>query len=484
MWSFISLDQRDSFPSLKAKMEAAPGDTTVLEIPQGIVLLRDSLNLKLLRHFASSSGKEVLLVTRDIPTTREARNQGFQVFVSVGAIPSDIFNSDTARDATNPISRLLRNSRESWSAIAWVSLIAAVALPLLGGCLFLPSAVVTVRLRSEPAAGTFPVTADLSAGGVNAKSRIVPAHLLEGELRASAIGRATGTRDDPLQRAKGFVTFINLQGDDIALPKGTKVATTFGATFATTVDINMPSGLNSRATVEVEALAAGIQGNVPTASVNRLLEPDLAAKLAVINDGPTRGGVDSKRYYPTEDDIDALRSAVRERAKEQGLKQLKAAVGPNDYIYPETITIQIMRDEVAGPEDGSREIELKVQGRVQALAVRSEDLSLLLAHALPSEREGSYQVVAGSLKVSHIDVEYRGGQSISLKVEAEGMIVTTLDEAVIKRSLTRMSREESISYLRSHLPLVEQPQVYLGPFWVKKVPRFPWQVKIKVIGAD
>jgi len=80
---------------------------------------------------------------------------------------------------------------------------------------------------------------------------------------------------------------------NIDIPTGTKVATASGVQFVTIQDATLSAGAFSSAAVPVQAATPGVAGNVPAASLARILYP-IAGIDSVTNGQATVGGADAE----------------------------------------------------------------------------------------------------------------------------------------------------------------------------------------------
>jgi hypothetical protein len=95
--------------------------------------------------------------------------------------------------------------------------------------------------------------------------------------------------------SSGWVVFTALvsPSSDLDVPLGTKVATTSGAQYVTIADGTIPAGSFSSAAIPVQAVIAGVAGNIAAGAICRILYP-ISGVDSVINSQATAGGAEAE----------------------------------------------------------------------------------------------------------------------------------------------------------------------------------------------
>lgn len=93
----------------------------------------------------------------------------------------------------------------------------------------------------------------------------------------------------------GSVTFSALiaPGSSIVIPIGTKLGTVGGVQFITTSQATLSAGQFTSSAASIQAVVAGVAGNVPVGAVSRILYPVLGID-GVSNSSSTAGGADAE----------------------------------------------------------------------------------------------------------------------------------------------------------------------------------------------
>ncbi|GEM_PF-4954321 len=482
MWKIIPLDQHDTFPSIKIKLEQAKSDSIALALPSGFKLFRSLVYLKLLQRLVEDRRYQIALISSDSSVLDLAIEAGFLTYSSSSDLLIDLQSSGHAGKDTNRRLRVdTRFGVIHWKSSLWAGLIMSVLLPLISAYLFLPTAAVALNLESHEVSGSFRVRVDTAAKSPHVGSAVIPGRAIQAGLDASVVGQASEVREVPDAKAKGHVTLVNRTGKTVSIPHGTLVGTANDQRFATTTDIVAPDGIGSKATVPIEAIDGGSSGNLATNTIDRVIDPSLAAVVSVHNEQPTTGGSNQKRYSVKDSDVDSLMKLVVEKAKETGFPNLEDVKIADEYVYSKTITVNIQEKHLIHQDDKSPNVELKVKGTIKGLAFNTTDMNSLVAQLLADMSGPGYSGLPSSVQLEALDASTWGSSSIVFRVTASGRVMSRINEKEIKRQIKGKTREEVVDYLESTLSLQGPPDVRMGPFWVNSVPRILGRTRIIVM---
>lgn len=483
MWTVIHLDHQDTFASIRSKISQAGSYNIALVLPQGFRLFTNPIYLNLLLRLTDKSKLCIVLVSSNDSDVSLPVQAGLAAYRSL----NDLFlkeplGHETSQVAPPPAPRS-GTALEGlhWRSTVWAGVVLALLLPLFSAYIFLPRAAVAFRLQSREASGTYTVSAETTAIGVDQAGGIIPASVIESELEVIAGGQVSGTKQVPLEKAKGSVTFVNTRNQTVGLSAGTVVSTVDGKQFATTTSAVLRENTGSRAMVPVIALEAGSAGNVPARSIVRITDPLLSQLLQVQNDAPTAGGSDKTLHFAQDEDIAKLKDQALAKAKEQGVTKLISAKSPDYYLYSEGVMAGILGQRLEHQDEGSPRVELKAKVLVKALAFRESDLHNLLSQRVAKEQGSRYMLVPGSLRVQPLEITRSSNSRITFVAQANALMTPAVDEKAIKEQIRGKTKQEVESYLVESLPLAGRPQVTMGPFWVDKVPRLLGKVSVVVL---
>lgn len=375
-------------------------------------------------------------------------------------------------------------------AVALLTLVAGVAL---GGMALLlaPTAEIVVR----PAGQAFGTTLDIvvvggtpvaGAGGV-AAGRVVDA-IVEARVKVEP----GGAREEPSERATGFVQALNRRSEPVTLPAGVVVETTSGARvrFRTTEAVELPGEVGATTQIPIVALEPGTGGNVAAYAINGI-EPTWARSVGVVNDGPTSGG--SVRASPviTETDRDEARLQLEARLRDDALAALRAQVAPGERLAGETFFTELLAEgfdvEPARRLQGS--LSLRLHGR--ALVYDPQQVEAAAQRVLEERTPLGWRLVA---ERTRLEVAERPRQTLTeplgviVPVRAEAEAEALVDRNALRNLVRGMTPTEATRAVAALGPLAEPPWVSLGPRWPdwlparwRRLPLLPLRIQVTVL---
>jgi hypothetical protein len=206
------------------------------------------------------------------------------------------------RDGQAPLRYTTRRSTAGGGSRRSLYIAGALLVIFIAGSLLGASATVTLQQVTQTTSDTLIVTAVVGLSAPSALDGRVPGRLLETEMEANERLPASGERKDPDAIARGSVTFVSRVAENIVVPQGSRVATATGLQFQTMAPATILPPAGSRAAVIVEALTPGTISNVPALNIDRLLDQNLALKVAVVQEQAMTGGTDKEVRLVSNDD--------------------------------------------------------------------------------------------------------------------------------------------------------------------------------------
>jgi len=336
-----------------------------------------------------------------------------------------------------------------------------------------------------------PVTADISVSGVDPANGKIPAHALAQEMDGSAVLNATGQRDVPDQTARGVVTITNLTDQQLQVPKSTillagKVVffTTQDAQVGPTISIaNTP--ISGAATVPVQAVDPGEEGNVPVGAITAVQGP-LASKVSIVNRAGTTGGTKKKAAYLSADDQAKAKKALLDDLRQQALDRIHGQIARNETFLPNPTSMgegaiqQLTFAET--PEQVTSQTRLNMKVLVRGLSFQGDDVNQVVAQAMDSaaQRQGSGARLSNApLIIEPPMVLGNDGASVRLQVHTSGQMISPLNGPALAERVRGMSADAARSALLAS-PGVAQADVQLWLAWVRNVPSFSWRIHTSV----
>jgi hypothetical protein len=490
----------------------------LLLVPRQNQALHSLVNMKLLARAVNSRAIEVALVS-DNPTIRDfAKEAGLKVFGSrraakwAGWITADTPVAPTvatlppaaASTETAPVSsRRNHRARKKYvvvpgstpagklkylaQQVGMLILIVILAFVLVIGFIgLLPQATVTVTPLAKPVQTELIVKADPNVENVDFQTLTFPARREQVELRLSGQIDTIKTELSPVNQAYGEVTFINRTEAVQTIPVSTTVAATAGQAveFLTTISATIPAGIGNTTAASIIAVEPGRQGNVAAGQINRFADPGYNVVARVMNESATGGGDIAPAKIVTEDDKPRLTAYLRQKVQQEGLAQLKAALGEQEFIPPESvevIVLDIKYREFSG--DFSDTFTGEIQAVVRSTVIGGYNANRLALAALERQVPPGYKLDVEGLSFGAGEVlSYENGIA-TFRIVASGQAVPIINGPAIAEAIAWMPIGEAQTRLAEQYDLAGVPGIDLQPAWlVDYLGRLPFSpLRIRVL---
>ncbi len=364
----------------------------------------------------------------------------------------------------------------------------ALALVVGGavGFLFLPTATAVVTPR-EATLGPTPlrIVASTTATEPDLERLIVPARTIEIPQEASGTFPATGKRVEE-EKAKGAVRFENLDptGSN-TVARGSIVTTDSGIRFSTDKAVTIKPaelvGLTivpSRASVNVTAVDAGPEGNVPPNSIKNVPRGEEPFFLKVTNLDATTGGKHTEFKRVKQEDVDAAVAALTAELAAKFEDRLDDPDLPGDAatVFPETKALGAPVFDVEPATLVGQEVEtfeLKATSSGTVVAVDTTPVQAVAEARIQSSVTPGYQLIDDSSEVDPAPAEISGGV-ITFPVVVTARQLLVLDTDAIKREIMG----KPLAQAREILATYGVAQLEVWPDWVGTVPTLDSRVEV------
>jgi putative transcription antitermination factor YqgF len=341
--------------------------------------------------------------------------------------------------------------------LALAGLVAAV-----GAYLVLPSATIAVTPRPE-AIGPVELTvvADPAAVAVDPVALVVPAQRVSIEVSAKDTFDATGKRVEET-KASGVVRFENLDFlNDNTIQAGSLVGTDTGIRFRTNRTITVPRadivGLSlfpGRATVNVTAVKAGVDGNVDPNTIVRVPAGEDPIALKVTNPAATSGGTHEEFPRITAHDVETATATLQAQLDAAFQAQMAdPALAPaGTTLFPQTGVLGKPTPTpepatLVGTEVATFELQLAATGTV--VAVDTAAVEAVADAQLRASVDPGHELVPGSVHVE-VGPGVAAGQTVRFPVTATAQQVAILDPEHLKTQVLGKSIDEAHAILEPY----------------------------------
>jgi len=346
----------------------------------------------------------------------------------------------------------------------------------------IPAATITLIPGREPIAVTLQLTANPALDVADLEFRQLPARLIETNIEESGAIATTGTRQKATERAQGSVVFSNLGTNPVNIPAGVIVSTGTGTAvnFRTLSVVEVPGGFNQRATVAVEALEPGIQGNVRANTINTI-GGGYNLRVRVTNPGSTGGGGAALTPVVTQEDRDKLLAEVLARAEAQAAASLQPNVNDGEWLAPESLqTIVTSQAFSAFNDEEAQELSLTLRVLVRGVAVDQAVLREVLLEAAQQATPERGKLVASTLSAQRVPGADFNGQAVTFTMTVGADYVIPIDPVEVRSAIAGLTPEEAIQVVQTRWPLERTPAIHRDPEWFATLPSIGQRIQVRI----
>lgn len=544
MEQILELEIADDITSIRSRIDyvlpslVAPNGGGISEprrllliVPRQNKAMQSLVNMKLLARTVNSRAVEMAIVS-DQPTVRDyAKEAGVKAFGTLASArragwirsragvtpavetlpPSSVEDlavgtSDTATPSVPPVKKSTRRPKPKkkyivvtgsgrigiLQQVGALMLIVVLAAALVFGVMALiPQAAVTITPVAEPVQTELVVQADPTVKSVDFEELKFPARITQIELAMPGAIETSKTELAPVGLAQGTVVFINRTEDEQTIPISTTVATSAGEQiqFITTLTATIPAGIGSITPTQVIAVEPGPQGNVAAGQITRFVDPSYGILARVINEAQFSGGTMEPARVVEQADKERLQAHLRQVIYQEGLKELQAALGPQEFISPETlqvIVLDVSYNEFAG--DVSDTFSGEMQAVVRGTVVGGYNANRLALAALEAQVPLGYELDLEGLHFGAGEIlDVRDDGIIIFKIVAQGRAVPIIDPHEVAQKITWLPVGEAQALLSQQYQLATVPAVELKPawaaVWIGRLPYSPLRIGVHITDA-
>jgi len=329
-----------------------------------------------------------------------------------------------------------------------------------------------LRVNASPSLSSINVAGSLPAREISI--------LVEGDQSVPVTGQAS-VPDKP---AQGVAHFRNLTTSVVGVPAGTVICTTTEPVvkFLTMQDGVLEAGVDKTLDIPIRAVEPGPGGNL-TAATLIAIEGSLGTELAVTNPEPTSGGTERTVAVPTADDRARLNAALLAELRQQALDQLSNQISAGDLLFPDTLVVARILDEIYRPVEGQpgETLTLTMKGKFSIQYAQASDLNALAAAALAAGLTMDKLPVTDTVTVEIVEPPIsQAGGATTFSFHASQMLKPNINLSSVARAVQGLSPSEAIQRLGAMFPLVSPPQIELIPSWWPWLPLLQFRITIKV----
>ncbi len=507
MQQVIYLEIGDDLPAVQDLLEGAQAQRVLLVVPKGSHLFRETINLRVLRRYASNLALDVALVTRDSRTRYLAKEEGITVLSSLrwgrrGRWRSRRPRRSSAEHAAEARVDSLRRGRGDIgfgdTAIVWAGRVLAVLLfvfllLLVVGlaALLVPEAKVTLVPYREVVETTLQLRADPEVEKPSLTDLTIPARIIEAEVEQTGEIATVSKKDAPDAPAIGTITFINQTAAPLEILPGAIVRTATGTTvrFRTVTTATLEAAIGATAPADIEALEPGPVGNVDKATITEVETPALRGKVRVINEQATQGGGVRQVGVVTRADMDRLKAQLLQQLQQRAYVELQNQLGEQEFLPPDSMTTEIMAEVYDQFLEAEADV-LHLQMRILATgtAVDRANANLMAYEALKERIPATYALQSDDISFALDEENVRmEGRTVILEVTASAPLIVDIDRGQARSAVAGLKADEAEQALSESFALSAPPVVEVLPDWIKRwawldrVPFLPFRIQVVVL---
>jgi hypothetical protein len=363
--------------------------------------------------------------------------------------------------------------KERNSVVIFLGLL--VIAGIVAGIIFLPTATITLKLRTAPLL----VDEQLIIGSKETSSDnpMIPGTAFFREVQIDGNSQVKSTEVIGT-KATGVVQIVNKTLDVQKIKDKSRLVTADEKLFYMQKHAIIPP--NSRVSVAVEAAEAGEEGNIEAQKLNfaGLDKDSQSLVFAEVKESIT-GGTGDIIAVVKEEDIEKAKISAGEDARTQAESEIKGELLDGWEILNESWTAKLDSFE-SSVKVGDKEPVINYQARVvvRVMGYEKNALEEKMKEVLESGLDDDYMLFPGAISYvkSVKDIDWETAEA-TVAVRVTHTTIPMLSIDTLRSKLAGRSVDEAKSYLEG-LPGVRSASMNLWPFWVKSIPRIEKRVSL------
>lgn len=497
----IRLQRRDTLASLSHLLESVTQRDVLIQVPFGNgLVLSEQVDMARLKQAAAATGIHLGIVTLDRHVREAAQVLHIATYSTLffGRIshtrqrawwlPEErrvgkktVINAADKRAVHRRIATKPRWLQYGYRYFVIFSFFIILSLLTIASAYTIPRATITFKPEIRAIEVSQQIVADPRISEDEASGATVPGRLLVFSDKWRATAQPTGLKEIPAQTARGLVTFVNRVPTAATIPAGTRISTSTGERiiFQTMQPVSLPARIGAEVDVEVVALEAGAQGNLPVDRINRI-EGTLAQQLNVRNLFKITGGADRTVYAVSADDMERLREHVIETLFTLAKTEMQAELAEGEVLADDSLRIVAIYDETFSHflNEETDEVTFEMRAELHGTAVNAQLALGLIDEQISDSVPEGYQLLPDSVETSIgelLGVDAQG--RVSLQMNGYGLVAAKIKLGDTLDTVRGQSVELAQYYLEENLPLRETPTVRIWPVRFGRMPYLETRIR-------
>lgn len=459
------IDQAEGVNDLITLIKETTAKKMALVIKNGQLLLKSSVNMKLVKKYAKKYQREIVFVNPDTSFVDTVDSAGFEIYPDLNSLEaclpltpvaagSEEDNKPVTKDRKDKKSNIDDNEQKSesngFSISGLISFILILLIMATAYFYFLyPTATINIQPVVKKARQDIKIKGSTEINNIDWENMVIPVHMTEVEINGEEIVQTTGAKLIGETYATGVVKFINENKEKVEIPAGTIVMTGSGLKFETLKDVTVPAlkvdylmdvavGMKAgQAEAQIQCTKKGSKGNINIGRITNL--ENQIKDVHVINPEPVHGGKDQRISLVSKQDVEKARSILSNKLKSRPLliSKVYQELGGNYRILEEDITytdpVFSFDKEIGEPAE-----QLKVSAKLTARGylIKNNELDRLLTSIFKEKLPDNMQLVSSGINVESLELEEKQKSMYNIKIGINAQVIPVIDTDNLVRRLT------------------------------------------------
>lgn len=458
----IQLDSNDDVASIKDKMNWQDCQRLILVWPKRGRILNDLVELILLKRTARSLGFDLAIVTHNPVLSEWAHQAKLPLFTSITTAERANWLGDNESQplknisgnlheklaARNDVSKAAhsKNITDSIKFLAILLSIAAVSALLF---VLLPGAQIVYYPITSNQEMEISINASEEIHGINPTGAI-PAEAVFIETSGESSKVSSGKTSIPVRKASGKIELVNLSNAQVVLPAGTILLTDTEkpVSFILKEEAQVPEGVGNSVLTDVEALIAGLDGNVVEGTIF-IITGGFNSSVNATNTQAFTGGEELETFSPSIEDYSSLESDLMKELMAQALTIAESQIGNNTALIKTSLRVEeiVLNEKIPQIDQPANVATLRMKVKFGVLTYQKKDIESIARLALDINLPSGMEPVGSTFEIQgskDLTVDSSGLASWTIRAIRPIMPVWDKDQAAILLASKKVDEVDSI----------------------------------------
>lgn len=371
-----------------------------------------------------------------------------------------------------------------------VFLFLALAIAGVAVYVILPKADIIIIPKTQPLNANFEFILNKNIVSADKEAKEIPATVMLADAVKKSQFNATGKKEVSA-KSTGIVTVYNeCSTSPRILKPNNQIVSSDGKIFVTTAGITVPGmsiedGVVAPGSIDVPVVAAkaGSDYNIDPGNFTFIaLRGAACQKITAKSVVAFSGGATGFATVVSDADLKKAKEFLEDEAKKELVAQLNEKKPSDMVLIPDAISIEsgelitnIKIDQVAAKFDAS------IKTSAIAFLFNDAYVKEIAKDIFSGGKDAGSYVVLDSYEINYPDLKILNVNKLKMTADVKGIAYRSIDTGKLKSGLTGKSKEELENYIKSSAPEIDNIQITLWPFWVKKIPAFERNIDITVM---